>query len=202
MALAKRDEHHHQSPHEAPTVGRPRGALWRSLQADGVVWEGQVLLVGGDVDLAARMIVTHRRVVFVRGGEVVLEIPRGWLRQEPVLRRDGVLDIFVTTPESNPFDEPMRCRSACEKGIRRQGTSSPCWRPAACGALRRTRSPGSSAPKRRAPARPPPRASGLASRPCPPSLQPRASRIPSSVPAAKPRWQTITCLVLSSHRKS
>jgi endonuclease YncB( thermonuclease family) len=108
MALAKRDEFHHQSPQEAPTVGRPRGALWRSLQADGVVWEGQVLLVGGDVDLAARMIVTHRRVVFVRGGDIVLEIPRGWLRQEPVLRRDGVLEISVTTPESNPFDEPMR----------------------------------------------------------------------------------------------
>ena len=108
MALAKRDEHHHQSPRDTPTVGRPRGALWRSLQADGVVWEGQVLLVGGDVDLAARMIVTHRRVVFVRGGDVALEIPRGWLRQEPVLRRDGVLEIFVTTPESNPFDEPMR----------------------------------------------------------------------------------------------
>lgn len=108
MALAKRDEHHHQSPRETPTVGRPRGALWRSLQADGVVWEGQVLLVGGDVDLAARMIVTHRRVVFVRGGDIALEISRGWLRQEPVLRRDGVLEIFVTTPESNPFDEPMR----------------------------------------------------------------------------------------------
>lgn len=108
MALAKRDDHHHESPHEAPTVGRPRGALWRSLQADGVVWEGQVLLVGSGVDLAARMIVTHRRVAFVRGGEIALEVPRGWLRQEPVLRRDGVLEIFVTTPESNPFDEPMK----------------------------------------------------------------------------------------------
>jgi endonuclease YncB( thermonuclease family) len=116
MALAKHDEHHHQSPREAPTVGRPRGALWRSLQADGVVWEGQVLLVGGDVDLAARMIVTHRRVVFVRGGDIVLEIPRGWLRQEPVLRRDGVLDIFVTTPESNPFDEPMKVSLRMREG--------------------------------------------------------------------------------------
>ena len=116
MALAKRDEYHHQSPREAPTVGRPRGALWRSLQADGVVWEGQVLLVGGDVDLAARMIVTHRRVVFVRGGDVVLEIPRGWLRQEPVLRRDGVLEICVTTPESNPFDEPMRVALRMREG--------------------------------------------------------------------------------------
>ncbi len=106
--MALRDEFQHRSPKDVPPVGRPRGAVWRSLQADGVVWEGQVLLVGGEVDLAARMIVTHRRVAFVRGGDLVLEIPRGWLRQEPVLRRDGVLELFVATPESNPFDEPMR----------------------------------------------------------------------------------------------
>jgi hypothetical protein len=54
------------------------------------------------------MIVTHRRVVFVRGGEVVLEMPRGWLRPEPVLRRDGVLELFVAMPGGNLFDEPLR----------------------------------------------------------------------------------------------
>lgn len=105
--MSKRDEQHRLAK-DVPPVGRPRGAVWRSLQADGVVWEGQVLLVGDDVDLAARMIVTHRRVAFIRGGEVVLEIPRGWLRQEPVLRRDGVLELFVATPDSNLFDEPQR----------------------------------------------------------------------------------------------
>lgn len=105
--MPNRDEQHHRSARDVPEVGRPRGAIWRSLQADGVVWEGQVLLVGGEVDLAARLIVTHRRVVIVRGGDIALEIPRGWLRQEPVLRRDGVLELFVATPESNPFDEPM-----------------------------------------------------------------------------------------------
>jgi endonuclease YncB( thermonuclease family) len=106
--MPNRDELQHGSPRDVPPVGRPRGAVWRSLQADGVVWEGQVLLVGDDVDLAARMIVTHRRVVFVRGGEVVLEMPRGWLRPEPVLRRDGVLEIFVAMPGGNLFDEPLR----------------------------------------------------------------------------------------------
>lgn len=105
--MPNREEQHHRSAREVPPVGRPRGAIWRSLQADGIVWEGQVLLVGGDVDLAARLIVTHRRVVFVRGGELVLEIPRGWLRPEPVLRRDGVLDLFVAIPGGNPFDEPL-----------------------------------------------------------------------------------------------
>ncbi|MDF2760742.1 MAG: thermonuclease family protein [Thermomicrobiales bacterium] len=106
--MPSRDEQQHGSPHDVPPVGRPRGAVWRSLQADGVVWEGQVLLVGDDVDLAARMIVTYRRVVFVRGGEVVLEMPRGWLRPEPVLRRDGVLELFVAMPGGNFFDEPIR----------------------------------------------------------------------------------------------
>ena len=106
--MPNRDEQQHGSPRDVPPVGRPRGAVWRSLQADGVVWEGQVLLVGDDADLAARMIVTHRRVVFVRGGEVVLEMPRGWLRPEPVLRRDGVLELFVAMPGGNVFDEPLR----------------------------------------------------------------------------------------------
>jgi endonuclease YncB( thermonuclease family) len=53
------------------------------------------------------MIVTHRRVVFVRGGELVLDVPREWLRPEPVLRRDGLLDLFVTMPGGNLFDEPL-----------------------------------------------------------------------------------------------
>ncbi len=105
--MPKREVEQHRSPRDVPPVGRPRGAVWRALQADGVVWEGQVYLVGDDVDLASRMIVTHRRVVFVRGGELALDIPREWLRPEPVLRRDGVLDLFVATPGSNLFDEPM-----------------------------------------------------------------------------------------------
>ena len=106
--MPNREEQQHESQNDVPPVGRPRGAVWRALQADGVVWEGQVLLVGDDVDLAARMIVTHRRVVFVRGGELALDMPRGWLRPEPVLRRDGVLDLFVTMPDANLFDEPHR----------------------------------------------------------------------------------------------
>lgn len=104
--MRNRDDSEQRPARETP-VGRPRGAAWRSLQADGVVWEGQVLLVGDDVDLAARMIVTHRRVAFVRGGDVVLDIPRTWLRPEPILRRDGVLDLFVTMPGTDLFDEPQ-----------------------------------------------------------------------------------------------
>lgn len=114
--MLNRQEEQHRSARDVPPVARPKGATWRSLQADGIVWEGQVLLVGGAVDLAARMIVTHRRVAFVRGGEIALEVPRGWLRQEPVLRRDGILELFVATPDSNPFDEPMSVRLRMREG--------------------------------------------------------------------------------------
>jgi endonuclease YncB( thermonuclease family) len=114
--MAQREERHHRSANDVPPVGRPRGATWRSLQADGVVWEGQVVLVGGDIDLASRMIVTHRRVAFVRGGDVVLEVPRGWLRQEPVLRRDGVLILFVATPGSGAFEEPQTILLRMQEG--------------------------------------------------------------------------------------
>lgn len=89
-----------------PMVGRPRGAEWRALQADGIVWEGQVLLVGDDVDLAARLIVTHRRLAFVRGGSVALEISRSWLRPAPRLLADGTLLLFVSAPGASIFAEP------------------------------------------------------------------------------------------------
>ena len=88
-----------------PLVGRPRGAAWRALQADGVVWEGQVLLVGDQLDLAARMIVTHRRVAFARGGDVVLDVARPWLRPAPYLRRDGSVVLSIATPGGR-YGEP------------------------------------------------------------------------------------------------
>ena len=91
---------------QGPLVGRPRGAAWRALQADGVVWEGQVLLVGFEVDLAARLIVTHRRLAIARGGEVVLEVPRGWLWPAPIQRRDGVVVLSINPPGTSPFAEP------------------------------------------------------------------------------------------------
>ncbi len=102
------------NPRETPLVGRPRGAAWRALQADGVVWEGQVYLVGDDVDLAARMIVTHRSVAFARGGTIVLDIPRAWLRPAPMLKWDGTVVLSISAPGSTPYSErdtlPIRMR--------------------------------------------------------------------------------------------
>ena len=45
-----------------PNVGRPRGSAWRKLQDEGVIWEGQVLIPGDEVDLAALLIVTEERL--------------------------------------------------------------------------------------------------------------------------------------------
>jgi endonuclease YncB( thermonuclease family) len=80
----------------APLVGRPRGAAGRKLQADGIVWEGQVLLLGAEVDLAARVIVTQHRLAFSRGGAIILDVPRAWLHPSPVVRSDGSLLLSIT----------------------------------------------------------------------------------------------------------
>ncbi|MCC6315110.1 MAG: hypothetical protein IT337_13990 [Thermomicrobiales bacterium] len=89
-----------------PPVSRPRGAAWRALQADGVVWEGQVYLLGADVDLAARLIVTHRGIAFARGGDIVLEAPRAWLRPAPFLRRNGSVVISISAPAARYGAQP------------------------------------------------------------------------------------------------
>ncbi|HEV2107865.1 MAG TPA: hypothetical protein VGR16_06355 [Thermomicrobiales bacterium] len=74
---------------QVPEVRRPRGAAWRSLQREGLVWEGQAFLVGADFDLAARLIVTRERLAVVRGGTIILNAPRSWLRPAPRLLPDG-----------------------------------------------------------------------------------------------------------------
>lgn len=90
-----------------PAVGRPRGAAWRALHTEGIVWEGQVLIVGDETDLAARLVVTHQRLAFARGGAVALDIERGWLRPPPALNADGTILLLVTLPDERS-PEPIR----------------------------------------------------------------------------------------------
>ncbi|MGI8474898.1 MAG: hypothetical protein ACR2OO_00755, partial [Thermomicrobiales bacterium] len=78
-----------------PLKGRPRGAAWRALQDEGVVWEGSVALTLDGVRVALLLVATQQRLVLVRGGEVTLEIPRGWLRPGPVLDDDGSVTMSV-----------------------------------------------------------------------------------------------------------
>lgn len=84
-------------PRAIPHAGRPRGAAWRALQAEGIEWEGQVLLGAADRALSARLIVTTERLAFARGGDVVLDIDRRWLRQAPYLSGNGAVNLRIET---------------------------------------------------------------------------------------------------------
>jgi endonuclease YncB( thermonuclease family) len=81
-----------------PEVGRPRGAVWRPLYAEGITWEGQVFIAGGEHDLAARLIVTRSRLALISGGDIALEVPRRWLQPAP--RRIGTATVILAiTPD-------------------------------------------------------------------------------------------------------
>ena len=95
----------------SPEVGRPRGAAWRALLAEGIAWEGQVTIAGEHGDLHARLLVTGQRLVFVRNGAVALDAQRDWLDPAPVLGRDGRLDIAISTPHgSGPITLQLRSK--------------------------------------------------------------------------------------------
>jgi hypothetical protein len=83
---------------DLPIVSRPRGSAWRQLQAEGILWEGQILVAGGGTDLAALLIVTNDRLALVRGGVVALDIRHDWLYAPPALRRTGTIGLQVLTP--------------------------------------------------------------------------------------------------------
>ncbi len=80
-----------------PHAGRPRGDAWRSLVAEGIEWEGQVLLGSEDKPLSARLIITSQRLAFARGGEVVLDIARWWLKRAPFLSGNGAINLRIET---------------------------------------------------------------------------------------------------------
>jgi endonuclease YncB( thermonuclease family) len=84
---------------DVPEVGRPRGSVWRPLYAEGIAWEGQVFVAGGEHDLAARLIVTKTRLALISGGDVALEVPRRWLRPDARLKGDDRVVLSIT-PET------------------------------------------------------------------------------------------------------
>jgi len=84
-------------PRAIPHAGRPRGAAWRALQAEGVEWEAQVLIGTEERALSARLVVTSERLAFARGGDVVLDIARSWLRQPPFLSGNGAINLRIDT---------------------------------------------------------------------------------------------------------
>jgi len=90
---------------ESPDVGRPRGSALRSLEAEGITFESQVLIVGGESDLAARLMLTSKRLVLAAGGEIAIEIPREWLRPQPRLIAENGIRIFITPEQAEAGGE-------------------------------------------------------------------------------------------------
>lgn len=84
-------------PKPLPHAGRPRGDAWRALVAEGIEWEGQVLLGSEDHPLSARLIITSQRLAFAKGGEVVLDIARWWLKRPPFLSGNGAVNLRIET---------------------------------------------------------------------------------------------------------
>lgn len=91
---------------DLPIVGRPRGSAWRQLHAEGILWEGQILVAGGDTDLAALLVVTNERLALIRGGAVALDIRLDWLSSPPIMRRTGTIGLQVLTPGQR-LPEPL-----------------------------------------------------------------------------------------------
>ncbi len=83
---------------DLPIVGRPRGSAWRQLQAEGLLWEGQILVAGESTDLAALLVVTNERLALIRGGAIALDIRHDWLFSPPTMRRTGTVGLQVLTP--------------------------------------------------------------------------------------------------------
>lgn len=79
-----------------PEVGRPRGAAWKALQGEGIDVESQVQVVGDESDLAARLILTAKRLVLVSGGQIIVEFPRTWLRPQARLLAENGIRVFIT----------------------------------------------------------------------------------------------------------
>jgi hypothetical protein len=95
----------------APHAGRPRGEAWRNLQAEGIEWEGQILIGEEEENaLSARLIITSQRLAFARGGEVVLDIERWWLKRPPYLSGSGAVNLRIQTPSGHRERLPFIAR--------------------------------------------------------------------------------------------
>jgi endonuclease YncB( thermonuclease family) len=84
---------------DLPEAPRPRPEIWNALREDGIQWEGQVLIVGAGIDIPALLVLTLGRLVLISAGELVLDIPRGWLRPEPKLLAENGVRLSMTPLE-------------------------------------------------------------------------------------------------------
>lgn len=85
-----------RSPSRQPEVPRPQGSIAAAIEQEGISWEGQVLVVGPDGDIAARLIVTTDRFLITHRDDVLLEAPRTWLMPAPIVVADNGVRFSIT----------------------------------------------------------------------------------------------------------
>ncbi len=90
--------------------------IWHDLQAETILWDGDILLVGGAHDLPARMIVTRRRMTLVMNGEIALEAPPEWLRPSPRLAAENGIRLYITPDGDATATEPILMRTPAGRG--------------------------------------------------------------------------------------
>lgn len=97
-------------------VDRPSFHIWQPLEAETILWEGQVLIVGGVTDMPALLAVTSQRLALIANGQVMLDFPRSWLRPQPKLAAENGVRLFIN-PEGVPGDaHPVLLRARDGRG--------------------------------------------------------------------------------------
>ena len=81
---------------DLPDAPRPRPEVWTALREEGIQWDGQALIVGQGVEIPAYLVLTLDRLVLASAGEVMLDVPRDWLRPEPRLLAENGVRISMT----------------------------------------------------------------------------------------------------------
>ena len=95
--------------------GRPHGSAWRALHAEGILWDGQVLVAGAGAELPLRLIATTQRLTFTKGGAFVLDVPGEWLEPCPHLNPDGSINLTIDAADGG---RPERLRLVVRDGRR------------------------------------------------------------------------------------
>jgi endonuclease YncB( thermonuclease family) len=102
--------------HVLPRVERPSFHIWQPLVAESILWEGQVLIVGGSADMPALLVMTSQRLALIANGQIMLDFPRGWLRPAPQLAAENGVRLFINPEGATGNPQPILLRARDGRG--------------------------------------------------------------------------------------
>lgn len=104
------------APAHHADVPRPALEIWQPLESETIVWEGQVAIVGSEVDLPSRLVITRKRLALIANNEIALEFPRTWMRPEPKLTAENGIRLYITPDGHSQVSQPMLLRAREGRG--------------------------------------------------------------------------------------